>query len=171
MNASPISLPSISELHENLPGLWLNNAINPDGLTFKQFSQCKKMYLAENKVLKEPVVLHALGYIAPLPFQLSSDNGYHPDKPLPPWCKSPLEAVLKIPAWCWLEKISNSCPINNNFDNVIANMTLLESLAATHASQFIKQTLNSFGSTIAESGNASIMFKHTMLVIKSSYFC
>ena len=156
MNASPISLPSISELHENLPGLWLNNAINPDGLTFKQFGQCKKMYLVENKVSKEPIILHALGYIAPLPFQLSSDNSYHPDKPLPPWCKSPLEAILKIPAWCWLEKISETCAINDNFKNVIANMSLLKSLVVTHASQSLKQTFNSVGSMIAKSASANL---------------
>ena len=106
MNASPISLPSIADLHENLLGLWLNSTIQTEGLTFKQFGQCKKMYIVENKNLKEPLVLHALGYIAPLPFQLSSDNGYHPNKPLPPWCKDALKAIFKIPAWCWLEKIS-----------------------------------------------------------------
>ncbi len=135
MNASPISLPSIADLCENLLGLWLNSAIQTEGLTFKQFGQCKKMYIAENKNSKEPLVLHALGYIAPLPFQLCSDNGYRPDKPLAAWCKTPLDAVLKILAWCWMEKISETCAINDNFDNVIANMSLLEILAVTHASQ------------------------------------
>ena len=96
MNASPVSLPTIADLHENLPGLWLNSAIQPEGLTFKQFGQCKKMYIAENKKLNEPLMLHALGYIAPVPSQLCSDNRYQPNKPLPAWCKTPLEAILKI---------------------------------------------------------------------------
>ncbi len=34
-----------------------------------------------------------------------------------------------------MEKISETCAINDNFDNVIANMSLLETLAVTHASQ------------------------------------
>src|SRR5258708_463043 len=156
MNASPISLPSIADLHENLLGLWLNSTIQTEGLTFKQFGQCKKMYIVENKNLKEPLVLHALGYIAPLPFQLCSNNGYHPDKLLAAWCKSPLDAVLKILAWCWLEKISETCAINDNFKNVIANISLLKSLVVTHASQSLKQTFNSVGSMIAKSASANL---------------
>ena len=125
------------------------------------------MYLAENDDAKEPITLHALGYIAPVPFQLTTDNGFRPDKDLPSWCKSPLQGILKSSAWCWLEPTPAASPITDKVLNVIANMKRLETLASTHASKSLKHPITGFGSTIAQSGNGSLVLKHAILVVSA----
>src|SRR5260221_2168558 len=164
------SLPTVADLCQDLPGIWLNDATIPGDLTFKLFGLCKKKYLTENDDVKEPLTLHALGYIAPIPFHLTTDNGFCPDKDLPSWCKSPLQAILKSHAWCcWLEWIPETSPINDNFDNVMVNMVLLKNLAATHAASLLRYPITAFGSTVVQSGNGSIVLKHTMLVVSSDF--
>ena len=69
-------LPTIADLHQYLHGVWLGDQNLPDTITFKLFGQCKKYYITEREDSKEPLVLHALGYIAPIPFLLTMDNGF-----------------------------------------------------------------------------------------------
>ena len=162
-------LPMITELHQYLHGIWLSDQKLPDTLTFKLFGQCKNFYIAEKEDLKEPLVLHVLGYIAPIPFLLTLDNGFQPEKGLPPWCQTPFQALMKSSAWCWLEPIPDTSPITDDFSNIVKNMQELESMAKKHAEASLKNKITVFGGTVTDNGMGSIVLKHAMIFVSSKY--
>ena len=139
--------PTLASLRANHHGLWMSDGNLPDALTFKTFGLCPKKYLAADINATHPLSLHALGFIPPLPFNLTPDNGYRSDRDLPSWFLSLIQPVTKNSSWCFLEAIPPGNVVRDDFQQVTVNMRILEALARAHAEQNQREPIIHVGST------------------------